>query len=116
MDMSGNLTMAGNVGAYSDERLKKNWRPVQNNFVEKLTQLKSGIYDRTDENLTQAGVSAQSLQTLLPEVVKEDEDGLLSVNYGAAAMVSAIELAKEIALLRFQITELKSEVDLLKSK
>jgi hypothetical protein len=48
MDMSGNLTMLNNVTAFSDERVKTNWRPVQDGFVEKLAQLKSGIYDRTD--------------------------------------------------------------------
>lgn len=107
MDMSGNLTMAGNVTAYSDERLKKNWRPVQEGFVAKLATLKSGVYDRVDQEVTQAGVSAQELQTLLPEVVGEDADGMLNVAYGNAALVAAIELAKEVVELRKEITELK---------
>jgi hypothetical protein len=107
MDMSGNLTMANNVTAYSDERLKTNWRPVQDNFVSKLANVKSGIYDRVDQEVTQAGISAQSLQKILPETVIEDASGTLSVNYGAAAMVSCVELAKVVEELKAEIAELK---------
>jgi trimeric autotransporter adhesin len=107
---SGNLTMSGNVQAGSDERLKTNWRPVQNNFVSKLSKLKSGIYDRTDQKLTQAGVSAQSLQTLLPETVSVGKDEMLSVAYGNAALISAIELAKVVEELKSEIAELKAKI------
>lgn len=99
----------GNVTAYSDENLKKNWRAVKNNFVDELAEVKSGIYDRTDVELTQAGVSAQSLSKLLPEVVFKDLSGRLSVAYGNAAMISAVELAKEIVELKKQIAELKGK-------
>ena len=106
-DTSGNFTAVGNVTAYSDERLKKNWRPVQDNFVEKLAQVKSGIYDRTDIEATQAGASAQDMQKILPESVLDGEH--LSLAYGNAALVAAIELAK-------QVVELKKEIELLKAK
>jgi hypothetical protein len=71
--------MSGNLVANSDESIKKNWRNVSDNFVEKLAQIKSGVYERTDLDITQAGVSAQSLQTLLPETVTKGTDGLLGV-------------------------------------
>jgi hypothetical protein len=109
MDGSGNLTMTGNVTAYSDETLKKNWRPVQEGFIEKLAKVKSGIYDRTDIEATQAGASAQDMQKLLAETVQTGEDGTLSLAYGNAALVAAIELAK-------QVVELKKEIELLKAK
>jgi hypothetical protein len=86
----------GNVVAYSDERVKTNWRDYPANFVEQLAKLKHGTYDRTDIELTQDGVSAQSLQTLLPYSAPEDENGNLAVNYGGAALVSAVELAKRV--------------------
>ena len=102
-----NLSCGGTVSASSDERLKTNWQPVITNFVEKLAQVKSGIYDRTDIESTQAGVSAQSLQQVLPQTVIADNDGMLTVAYGNAAMVSVIELAK-------MVIELKHEIEVLK--
>lgn len=103
-----NLTCGGTVTANSDESLKTNWRPVQEDFVSKLAQVKSGVYDRTDLELTQAGVGAQSWQKLLPETVLKDESGILSVAYGNAALVAAVELAKEVVKLREELEALKS--------
>lgn len=108
-DNVGNFTAAGDVTAYSDERLKKDWASVDNDFVEKLAQVQSGTYTRIDNDLRQAGVSAQSLQTLLPEVVREDVEGNLSVAYGNAAMVSAVELAKKIVELEQRLKELEAK-------
>jgi hypothetical protein len=117
VDGSGNATATANVTAYSDERRKENWRPVADNFVAQLAEVKSGIYDRTDIEVTQAGVSAQSLQKILPEVVMEDEgeEKYLSVAYGNAALVSAIELAKELVVLKELVKELKAKVDRLEA-
>ena len=111
---AGGLAILGSLSQNSDERIKTNWRDVQDNFVEKLSKIKYGIYDRTDIEETQVGVSAQSLQTLMPEAVKTNTNSftgveLLSVSYGNAALVACIELAK-------QVEELKKEIALLKAK
>jgi len=101
--MSYSIKASGNVTAYSDERLKTNWRDMPENFVARLAKVKVGIYDRVDgEKLTQVGVSAQSLQALLPQSVTEANDDIktLSVSYGNAAMASAVELAKEVVVLK----------------
>jgi hypothetical protein len=113
LDMSGNGTYAGNVTAYSDERFKKDWATLEDNFVEKLAQVKSGTYSRTDENLRQVGVSAQSLQKVLPEAVMTQNDGVLSVAYGNAALASAVELAKEVVDLRNRVAQLESLINKL---
>jgi hypothetical protein len=105
----GSLVMVGNVTAYSDERLKKNWGSLGSNFVELLAQIKSGTYERIDSGEKQVGVSAQSLQPLMPEAVQEDQDGKLSVAYGNAALAAAVELAKEIVFLKAEIKKLKGE-------
>lgn len=98
LDMSGNGTYAGNVTAYSDERLKKEWKSLAYNFVEELAKVKSGTYTRIDSGERQAGSSAQDWQKLLPEVVTvtNDDDKTLAIAYGNAALVSAVELAKRI--------------------
>jgi hypothetical protein len=102
----------GNVTAYSDERLKTDWSDVRAGFVEALAKVKSGTYTRTDTGARQAGVSAQSLQTVLPETVL-DEGPHLAVAYGNAAMVSAVELAKEVVDLRNRVAQLESLINKL---
>jgi hypothetical protein len=102
---SGAITASSNITAYSDERLKKDWSSVGSNFVEKLSQIKSGTYTRIDSGDRQAGVSAQDMQKILPEVVQDGEH--LSLAYGNAALVAAVELAKEVQLLKEEIKQLK---------
>ena len=110
----GDFTSPGNVTAYSDERLKTNWRNMPEDFVSRLAKIKVGIYDRTDlaTKPTQVGVGAQSLQTLLPQAVNkaDDEMGTLSVNYGGAALASAVELAKYVTALEQRISQLEARL------
>jgi len=110
---AGNSIASGNVTAYSDERLKTNWQSMPENYVSRLAQIKVGIYDRIDgSKLTQVGVGAQSLQTLLPQAVdkSDDEMGTLSVNYGSAALASAVELAKYVTALEQRISQLEARL------
>lgn len=106
----GSFLSPGNVTAYSDERIKFDWKPVSADYVKNLAELKSGTYSRTDIPSRQAGVGAQSLQLVLPEAVVADAEGMLSVNYGAAAMVSAVELAKLVLQLQREIEQLKQKL------
>ena len=100
----------GNIVAYSDERIKKNWQNLTPNFIEKLSKVKSGVYERIDaQGAKQVGVSAQSLREVIPEAVIEntDNDRKLGVSYGNAALAACVELAKEIVDLKEQIKNLK---------
>jgi len=110
--ISNSIVASGNITAYSDERLKRNWRDMPENFVERLAQVKVGRYERIDDGMEQVGVSAQSLQPLLPEAIQvaKDEIGTLSVSYGNAAMASAVELAKELVMLKQELAEIKSRL------
>lgn len=110
MDMSGNLTMAGNVTAYSDERMKKDWADLPSDFVERLARVKSGTYTRIDGDMRQVGVGAQSLQPLMEEAVYENADGTLSVAYGNAALASSVELAKYVTALEQRISQLEARL------
>jgi hypothetical protein len=102
-----NLTCGGTVTANSDESLKINWRGYSDNFVEQLAKIKHGTYDRIDVELTQDGVSAQSLQKLLPNSVLKNEDGILSVAYGNAALVSVIKIAERLLAAESRIEQLE---------
>lgn len=114
MDDAGNVTFSGNVTAFSDERVKTNWRDVPVNFITKLAKVKSGIYDRTDVDKTQIGVSAQSLRKLMPHAVESTKNSFtkkqeLSVAYGNAALVAAIELAKKVVELEARLKALEAK-------
>lgn len=124
----GSWYAVGNVTAFSDERLKKDWKSFSNQLVYDLAKVKSGTYTRIDTHTRQAGVSAQSLQKVLNETVSEQEDGMLAVAYGNAALVGVIEVAKMtvsheeqltslmevVKALTQQVDELKQEVNSLK--
>jgi hypothetical protein len=110
------FTSSGNITAFSDERVKKNWRELPENFVDKLAEVKHGIYDRTDQEITQVGVSAQSLRPLLEHAIMEDEEGKLSVAYGNAALVACIKLAQRVLDSEKEIKELKDQMEILKGQ
>jgi hypothetical protein len=107
---TGDFTAAGTIAANSDERLKTDWASLSADFIERLAGVKAGTYTRTDTGARQAGSSAQDWQKLLPEVVSEGENGILSLGYGNAALVAAIELAKVVIELRAEVQSLKAQL------
>jgi len=107
-DQSGNFTATANVTAYSDERLKKNWTNLADDFIQRLAKVKHGTYDRLDIEQRQVGVSAQSLREVMPEAVMLGADDMLSVAYGNAALAACIELAKEVVMLRERVAALEA--------
>ena len=107
MDMSGNLTMSGNITAYSDIRLKDNIEVIPDALA-KVQQLRGVTFTRNDvEDLEKrhTGVIAQEVEAVLPEAVSEDNDGIKNVAYG-----------NMVGLLIEAIKELKTEVDNLKTQ
>jgi hypothetical protein len=107
---TGALTAVSMVSS-SDECLKTNWVGLDTDFVSRLADVKHGTFERISSGNREVGVTAQSLKDVLPEAVIESEEGLLGVNYGGAALVAAIELAKEIKELRAEIKALKAELN-----
>jgi hypothetical protein len=91
MDMSGNLTMANNVAAYSDRRLKTNLEPITD-ALEKVQSLTGYTYTRIDNGQRQTGLVAQDVQEVLPEAVMDDGKHL-SLAYGnmVGLLVEAIK-------------------------
>lgn len=108
VDASGNLTAPGNISAYSDERLKEGWEEIPPDFVHFLAHVRAGTYQRkAGDGQRYAGVSAQSLQELLPEAVQADAQGFLSVAYGNAALLACVALARELEALRAEVRQLR---------
>lgn len=95
-DVGGNFTAPGNVTAYSDERLKKNLEVIPDALA-KLDSVRCMTFDRVDRELRQAGVIAQDIQQVLPEAVQVDQEGYLTVAYGAlvALAIKAIQELKQ---------------------
>jgi hypothetical protein len=113
MDMSGNLTMAGDVTAYSDARVKTNVKTIEN-ALDKTLALRGVSYNRTDsdDTKTKIGVIAQETLEIVPEVVNQDNSGMYNVSYGNMAAL-LIEAIKE---QQAQIEELKAEVKKLRGE
>jgi Chaperone of endosialidase len=98
----GNLTMAGNVTAYSDERLKTDIQTFKN-ALDTVSALRGVSFIK--DGKASIGVIAQEVQKILPQVVLENNDEMktLSVAYGNIVGV-LIEAIKE---LKAEIEELK---------
>jgi hypothetical protein len=105
MDMSGNLTMAGNVTAYSDARLKEDLKPIPD-ALDKVLNLTGYTFTRTDSGERQTGVIAQDVQKVLPEAVIDSGEHL-AVAYGN--MVGL--LIEAIKQQQAQIDELKAKLE-----
>ncbi len=116
---NGNATLQGILTQSSDARLKKNITPLQNS-LQKITRLNGYNYSWKDESADQnlqTGVLAQEVQKLFPELVKEDEKGMLSVNYSGLIPV-VVESIKEqqnfIEKQQEQISNQQKQIDELK--
>ncbi|WP_323885517.1 tail fiber domain-containing protein [Aeromonas caviae] len=105
---NGDVVFSGNIGSYSDRRLKKDIEPLEN-ALESVMQLRPVQYKRigTDTDRVECGFIAQELQEVIPEVVQtqEDEIGTLTVDY--AKLVAY--MAGAIQDLQAQINELKAQ-------
>ena len=108
--VGGNINATGDITAFytSDRNLKTNLSVI-NDALAKLDTLTGFTFNWNDVSgkdttVREAGVIAQDVQAVLPEVVTERENGYLAVRYD-----------KIIPLLIQAIKELRAEVELLKA-
>ena len=92
LDVQGDLNVSGTTTNVSDKRLKSNVHVIEN-ALEKVGKL-SG-YTFTMNNKQNAGVIAQEVLEVLPEVVGGSEETTYSVAYGNMASLF-IEAIKEL--------------------
>jgi hypothetical protein len=101
---SNNIVALGNVTAYSDITLKDNIETIPN-ALNKVTQVRGVTYTRrdlADKQTRYTGVIAQEIESVLPEAVMTDGDGIKSVAYGNV-----------IGLLIESIKELNAKIEQL---
>ena len=110
LDGPGSLTVAGDVVAYgspSDIRLKENIKPIKS-ALDKVIKLQGVTFDwkESDSILDikeDIGFIAQDVQKVIPELVRENKDGMLSMRHQGIAPI-LLEAIKE---LKAEIEELK---------
>ena len=109
---SGTLTVSADLVAYgspSDKRLKENIKPIES-ALDKVSKLQGVTFDwiqKEDQILDikeDIGFIAQDVQKVIPELVRENDDGMLSMRHQGIAPI-LLEAIKE---LKAEIEELKS--------
>lgn len=98
---SGDITAGGALNTTSDESVKENIKPITD-ALSKVEEL-NGVTFNYIEGDKSAGLIAQDVEKILPELVSENEDGIKSVAYGnlVGLLVEAIkELKAEIATMK----------------
>lgn len=109
VDSSNNLNWTGEINASefnssSDAALKKNVEPIEDALA-KVLKLNGVTFDWRDNNESSAGVIAQHVEKVLPEIVTKTDH--LRVNYnGLTALL--IEAVKELS---GQVNSLKDELN-----
>lgn len=83
LTVTGEILSNGNVTAFSDEKVKKNIRYIDNSVIEKLKEIKFYNYEMINDptQRIRIGVKAQELEELFPELVFIDNNGIKSVDY-----------------------------------
>ena len=119
LDRYGNLVIKAALtqnGSPSDRKLKENIKPIEK-ALDKVSKLKgvsfdwkeSDSYSKVKEDY---GFIAQDVKKIVPELVREDGGGMLSLQYNGITPI-IIEAIKEQQKM---IQELKAEIEILKNK
>jgi membrane-bound inhibitor of C-type lysozyme len=105
LDVAGDIYASQNIIAYSDARDKTLIQAIEG-ALDKVRSIRGVTYSRLSElaasesspSRRYAGVLAQEVREVLPEVVCEDGEGRLSVAYGNISAL-LIEAIKELAAI-----------------
>lgn len=120
IDQSGNVTAKGAINASgnvtangfvynSDRNLKKNITPLSGS-LEKILALNGYSFDWKSTGTKDIGVIAQEVETVFPELVHTNSEGIKSVEYGnlIAPLIEAMKIQqKEIESLKAEVASLK---------
>lgn len=109
--VSGSIKATGTVIQGSDERLKEDIAPIDN-ALSRINHIDGVFFKYKDSGDKSVGFVAQQIQKILPEVVSEDNNGYLGVNYSGvtAVLVEAIREQSSI------ISDLENRLSKLENK
>ena len=108
---SPHVLVSGDLNSTSDERLKKNIKPIDNALTD-ICQLEGVTFDWKDTGTQGQGFIAQQVEPIIPDVVNTDEDtGMKSINY--VGLIG--HLVEAIKTQQTQINDLKAEIQSMKS-
>jgi hypothetical protein len=110
IDFLKSIWVKGNISRSSDERLKENIKPLDESETHlKILQLQPKSYqmiDREcDDNTIDVGLIAQQVKPIFPELVYENDDGMMSLFYDKVSVL----MLQSIKQLQKQIDELNNE-------
>jgi hypothetical protein len=114
----GNAFMPGTLSQSSDARLKTNILPITS-ALGSILQLNAYHYqwkNKSSDQSTQVGIIAQEVQKVFPELVKENAEGELSVNYSGLIpllITGMKEQQSHIKNLETELMELRKMVEKL---
>ena len=114
--VSNDLTVSGDVVISSDARLKSNIVSL-GSTLSKLLQIDGKSYEMKGKQ--KIGVLAQEIQEVFPELVSEDDNEMLAVNYQGLVpvLINALkEQQSEIETYRDEVSELREMVQELASR
>jgi hypothetical protein len=109
LEVSGSIRASAAVLSNSDERLKDNIYPIDN-ALSRVSQIEGVYFDWKTGGDRQVGVIAQQVEKVLPEVVSEDNNSYLSVDYSKIVplLIEAInEQSSNIKDLEDRISKLE---------
>ena len=112
--VSNDLTVSGDVVISSDARLKSNIVSL-GSTLPKLLQIDGKSYEMKGKQ--KIGVLAQEIQEVFPELVSEDDNEMLAVNYQGLVPVLINALKEQDAKMKEQETKFEkqqAEIDELK--
>jgi putative lipoic acid-binding regulatory protein len=120
---SSGITVVGDVNSSSDIRYKKNIETIDN-ALDKVQSLRGVTFDWDNDAFTAdestkkpnftaraTGVIAQDVEKVLPEAVRENEDGFKNVSYGnmVGLLIEAIkEQQEQIDMLTHKIDKMEN--------
>ena len=108
--VSNNLTVAGDVEVQSDSRLKSNIVSLGSTLA-KLLQIDGKYYEIKGKQ--KIGVLAQEIQEVFPELVSEDDNEMLAVNYQGLVPILINALKEQDKIIKSQDLRLSKIEELI---